>query len=352
MNKNRGYAALITGILLLSASACKKDKPYTAPVIQGSQVIEMGTDYENQVYVKLSTQTITSRLVSSWDLAFESSGGNAVKVNSGKKAGAYVSTTTDFGSVTTAPSRGFAYDDPSGDLSKTAIGAWAENGTSKNLVYIINLGNNPPASANTLGFKKLQVKSFSSGKYTIRFANLDGTEEKTVDIPVNTSKNFTYYSFATGVVDVEPDKNQWDMVFVGATVPGGGPPGSYVVSPSVMTNRYNGIKTAVDNPASDLAGSDDPNADINTYASSNSRYAGITKADAAGMEYADDVMTIGGTWKQILTPHSSGIYKIYDWKTYIVKDNEGRYFKIKFTGFKNLTTGAVGYPSFEYQELQ
>ncbi len=351
MKKNVKYSALLAG-LLLSAVACKKDKPYTAPVIEGSQVIEMGATYENQVYVKLSTQTVTSKPVNSWDLAFESNGGNAVKVNTGKKSAIYVSSTTDFASVTAAPASGFVYDDPSGDLSATAIGQWADNGTSRNLVYIVNLGNNPPSSATNLGFKKFQIKSFDSGKYTLRFANLDGTAEQTVEIPVNTIKNFTYYSFSAGVVDVEPDKNQWDLMFVGATVAGGGPPGSYVVSPATVSNRYNGVTVAVDNPASALTESDDPNAEINLYASSNSRYGIITKADVFKFEFKEDAMTIGSNWRQILTPHSSGNYKIYDWKTYIVKDTEGKYFKIRFTAFKNLSTGAVGYPSFEYTELQ
>jgi hypothetical protein len=345
----------ITFLIVAAALAfqgCKKnDDTYIAPIIKGSQVITMGANYENVVYFKLGTQTTTSVPVASWDLAFESSGGTAVKSNIARKSGVYVTASTRFEDVTSVPTSAIAYDDPTGDLGKTAIGAWAANGNTKDLVYVIYRGNNPPNSAIPIGYKKFQIKGFANGKYTIRYADLDGKNEVTKEVAVNTAKNFTYFSLDNGIVNAEPDKTDWDIVFSCVTVPGGGR-NSYVISPAVLSNRYSGVTVGIDDPGATLTASDDPAAPINTFASSNSNFPVMTLSSAASLNYSDNAMTIGRGWHQILMPHATGIYKIYDWKTYVVKSTDGNSYKLKLTAFKNLTTGEVGHPSFEYEQMQ
>lgn len=345
-------------ILLLAAllTACsKKDEaPYVPPVIEGSITAALGAELENQVFVNLAKKELVSVPAGSWDLAFQSSGGTAIRVNSGKKSSVYVTTTSNFESVTSAPAaRSFVYDDPAAmsDPSKTAIGEWTAAGVSKNLVYVINLGNDAPASSNPLGYKKMQITGFENGVYHIKYANLDGSQAGEAAIPVNARTNYTYYAFAKGVVQVEPDKDSWDLAFAGITVAGGGPPGSYVVSFAVVSNTLNGTRVAEDNPGKNLADSDLPEDPINQLPDSESNYENLGKADYARMGGSDDPLAIGRAWYQILKPHSDGIYKVYNWRTYLIKTQHDRYFKLRFTAYKSVETGEKGYPSFAYQEL-
>jgi len=351
--KRLSYLALSIGLL----AGCSKndDAPYVPPLIEGSQTVALGENFENQVFVNLAKQELISVSSGSWDLAFQSSGGTAIRVNTGKKSSVYLTGTTDFDAVTTAPGAvSFAYDEPEAmsDPSKTAIGEWGNDGTSKNLVYVINLGNNPPASSNPIGYKKMQVQGYADGVYTIRYANLDGSEEAMAQIPVNEQTNFTYYSFADGVVTVEPNKDSWDLAFAGVTVAGGGPPGSFTTSFAVISNTLNGTRVAEDDPGKDLADSDIPEDPINQLPDDASNYEQITKADYERLGGSDNPLEIGRDWYQILKPHQDGVYKVYSWRTYIVKTAADEYFKLKFTAYKSVETGKKGYPSFQYQELQ
>jgi len=341
--------------LAAGLSACKEEAPFT-PIepIAGTHTIEVGPRYENQVFIDLSTGKTVSKSANSWDIAFESTGGMAIRTNNAKKAGVAKMSTTDFASVTTAPAAStIRYDDLSGDLTKTAVGTWgSSNGTSDKQVYVINLGNNPPSSAEAIGYKKFVINSFTNGKYNITYSNLNGSDLHTVEVTPDTRFNFTYFSFANGVVEVEPEMGKWDLVFSGATVPGGGPSGSYVVTVGAFTNRYDGVQVAVDNPGKDLSSTDNPDAPINTFPSSNSRFEAIAKADFSTLANAGiDAQIIGRSWWQILAPHAQQNYKVYDWKTYILKDNEGKHFKLRFLTFKGGPNITVGYPSFEYKEL-
>jgi len=352
LRKQMYYLALSIGLL----AGCSKDEeaPYVPPIMEGSQTVELGENFENQVFVNLAKQELISVEAESWDLAFQSTGGTAVRVNTGKKSSVYNAGTTDFDAVTAAPgAAAFAYDAPEAmcDPGKTAIGEWATNGQSKNLVYIINLGNNPPASSNPIGYKKIQLQGYADGVYTIRYANLDGSGAGTAAIPVNEHTNYTYYAFTDGVVTVEPDKSSWDLAFVGVTVAGGGPPGSYTTSFAVISNTLNGTRVAEDNPGKDLADSDLPEDPINQLPDNASNYEEITKADYERLGPSDDPLEIGRDWYQILKPHQDGVYKVYNWRTYVVKTAANQYFKLKFTAYKSVETGKKGYPSFQYEEL-
>ncbi len=346
--KKLSFAALLIGLL---AGCSKNDEaPYVAPIIEGSQTVALGENFENQVFVNLAKQELVSVDAGSWDLAFQSSGGTAVRTNTGKKSSVYNTGTTDFTSVTPAPSAAsFKYDDPEAmcNPSKTAIGTWENNS-----VYIVNLGNTPPASSNPIGYKKIQLVNYADGAYTIHYANLDGTGDSTVKVPVNTKTNYTYYSFANGIVTVEPDKNSWDLAFAGVTVAGGGPPGTYVVSFAVISNTLNGVRVAEDNPGKDLAASDMPEDPINQLPDNASNYEQITKSDFDRIGGSDNPLEIGRDWYQILKPHSDGVYKVYNWRTYLIKTEADQYFKLKFTAYKSVETGQKGYPSFQYEELR
>lgn len=348
---------MAAAFVLATAVSCKKDKPFTElEPIEGTLVAEVGEELRNQIYYDLSEGKATVIPVNSWDIAFESSSGFTVKVNSAKKSGVWNTGQQEFAAVT-APSQtpgSFKFDNAADEKGGTAIGSWGTNGISTKNVYVINLGLIPPSSTTGIGYKKFVVEGFANDIYTLRYANLDGTGEKTVQIPVNKNKNYTYYSFQTDdVVEIEPDKGKWDILISGYTRPGGGPPPfSFVISVGALVNAYGGVRVAVDNPGKDLAATDDPEAAINTFPSSNSRYEEITAEDYNALQPADKQDAIGSDWYQILQPHRDGNYRIYDWKTYIVKDTEGRLFKMRFLAYKGGPNITKGYPTFEYKEIK
>lgn len=64
-------------------------------------------------------------------------------------------------------------------------------------------------------FRKLRINSLAGGAYSFTHAALDGTDEQTVSLmkAVHAGKNFGYYSFVGGVLDLEPPTASWDLLF-------------------------------------------------------------------------------------------------------------------------------------------
>ena len=349
--------AISTGLLLLAACK-KKDTEYTPPVLaEGTMVAAMGASYDSTVFVDLSTGKMTAVAAGSWDIAIQRKGGKAIISNGAKKAGIFRIPSTNFDSVVALPATSSGikinYENTSLDTTTTSVGTWADNqGKSKQLVYIIDLGKTPPAGANSNGYMKFTVTAVAANSITIRYANLDGSNPQSQTITLDAATNFTYFSLISGkTVQVEPPVKNWDFMCTGVTVAGGGPPGSYVVTMAVLHNRLAGVKVAIDNPAAGLASSDDPAAPVNNVPSSNGRYQSLTRADFLTLTQLEKADAIGKSWWQILQPHAAGNYKVYDWKTFLLADPEGKLFKIRFTAFKSLVTGTPGYPAFEYKEL-
>ncbi|RAJ80191.1 heme-binding HmuY-like protein [Chitinophaga dinghuensis] len=344
--------------LVFFAACKKKDTAYTPPSLsEGTMVAGMGASYDSTVFVDLSTGKMTAVAAGSWDIAVQSRGGKAIISNGAKKAGIYRIPSANFDSVVALPATASGikinYENTSLDVTATSVGAWTDNqGKSKQLVYIIDLGKTPPSGANSNGYMKFSISDATASQVTIRYANLDGSNPKSQTITLDATTNFTYFSLMSGkTVQVEPSYKNWDFMCTGVTVAGGGPPGSYVVTMAVLHNRLAGVKVAVDNPAADLASSDDPAAPVNNVASSKGRYGTLTRADFLTLGPVEKADAIGKSWWQILQPHAAGNYKVYDWKTFLLSDADGKLFKIRFTAFKSLVTGTPGYPAFEYKEL-
>lgn len=354
MNISELKKATIALLILVAIVACKKDKPFTElEPVEGTIVAEVGEELRNQIYLDLSEGSTHVVPVSAWDIAFQSEGGFAVKINSAKKSLLWNTGQTNFSAVThpSSTAEAFKFDDAGDELGGTAVGAWGTNGVSEKKVYVINLGQDPPESTTNIGYKKFVIEGFANNTYTVKYANLDGTGEKTVQIPVNKNKNYTYYSFKTdAVVDIEPDKGKWDLLITAYTRRGGST--GITLGVGALVNTYGGVRVALDNPGKDLPSSDDPEAPINTFASSNSRYDQITVADYTALTPSQKMLSIGSDWYQILQPHRNGIYKIYDWKTYIVKDVEGKHFKMRFLAYKGGPNITKGYPTFEYKQIR
>lgn len=314
----------------------------------------MGANLAQQVYVDLSTGDMTNVEVNTWEIAFENNG-TAIRTNSAKKVGVAIPTETDFASVSSDEGLPYSFDSEDGNLSTTAFGD-----IKINQPYIIDLGIDE--NGNTLGKKKFQVTAQNADGASVEFADLDGSNNVTQNITWEEG-NFTFYSLLEDQkVTVEPA--DWDLVLTGVSVRTGPPcvalgpngmPGIncdiYRLAASTITNSYENVAVAKDDPFADLEQNDDPASEKNQKTADDSNYDNLQQSDFNALGAAETGDAIGRSWLQILQPHSSGTYKVYDYITYIVRDTENNYYKVRFLAYKGGDNAENGYPTFEYELL-
>lgn len=313
--------------LLPIVSACfKKELPVPKPVsaqVPGattSQVV-IGSDYANQIYYDLETNTIirqNNREV--WDLAFEAGdNGFHVLLNESRVMAAAISPETDITALTSDAGLTYTWDYHTGNLDSTAIGDWQSLGK----VYAIDLGTS--LLGVNMGKKKLKIVSVSATEYEIQFADLNSSSIKTYTVPKSSTAGFTYLSMTGNgsILDVEPDKGTWDLLFTNyCHVFDAHTPYSVV---GVLSNRY-GVKVQeVSIPFADL------------------KYSDILDAN-----FENRINVIGYDWK--VYDFDTGIYTVKSNRTFIVKTVNGRYFKMRFIDFYD-DNGVKGAPKFDLQEL-
>ena len=308
-------------------TACEQEEipvinePGETPGVITNQ-LEMGDDYQTQMFYDLGTNSVVGQnLKTSWDLGFEASPSGWRVVLNTANGGAVANTEiSDFESVTSASGWEWKNEVNSGNLDSTAFGDYRETLN----VYIVDRGFD--VEGNSLGFFKIVIESVDESNYTIRAANLDGSNEQTLSIPKNDELNFVAYSFELGsVVSVEPPKDSWDILFSQYTFVFIDPPTAYIVT-GALINR-NGVEVAVD------------------YSTP---FENIDLEFANSLEYTNNIDVIGYEWK--FFDFTAAIYLVDSDINYIIKDTEGRIFKLHFTDFYN-QNGEKGAPEFEVQEL-
>ena len=141
---------------------------------------------------------------------------------------------------------------------------------------------------------------------------------------------FLYFSFDNGgmVKNFEPAWNDYDLLFtqyttllytdIGEAYP-------YLVT-GVLLNRFH-VAAAVDT--------------VHDFAS-------ISFETAQGMTYANALDVIGYDWKRY--DFENNVYTMRPWISYLIRDPQGYYFKLRFVGFYN-SDGLKGYPTIEFQRL-
>ncbi len=306
--------------------SCKKEelpvpKHEAGDVITAS--VNMDVSYKWQIYYDLNTNTVVGQnLKTAWDLAFETNAnGFHVVLNSSKVMFAYNTNIVNFSTVT--DTIGFAvnkkWDAPTGNLDSTAIGDWRNS----NFVYIIDRGYNELGVHQ--GFRKIQFLSVDATKFLVRFAQLNGTGDVTLEINKDDKYNFTFLSFTTSnTLIIEPPKATWDLVFTQYTHIFYDPqPTPYLVT-GCLLNRYN--TTAI--------------------MDSLIPFASIQFSDAQNYILSANINTIGYNWKTF----TGGVFITHPHMTYVIKDSKGYYYKLHFIDFYD-QLGNKGNPKWEYQKL-
>jgi len=320
--------------LIILSSCFKEDEPvppYTSPPGVTTSVAEMGPDYGVQLFFDLATnQFIRSVPRDSWDLSFQCGAGDYhVFLNGSKLMKAGHTGSTDFNAVTSTDGVTWHYDRSEGWEDSTAIGEWGtadgNNVISANQVYIIDRGLT--ITGGNIGYKKLVIQGLADNTYTIRFANLDGSNERTLTFTKDDAYNYIFVSLQNdgSVVSVEPPKTTWDLEFTQYTT-------LVAQNGTGIIEQYsvNGVL-------------------INSYAVQGARefikpFTDIVYSDLQGYNFTEQRDIIGYEWK--VYDFDGSVYIIIANQTYLLKDVEGNYYKLRFTSFTN-SEGIKGYPTFE-----
>mgnify|MGYP006183853987 FL=1 len=313
-----------------------------------------GATQPNQVYIDLSSGGNATALRTSWDLGFYGGSEFRVAINGSLKMAAKQLETTNIDEVQVADEsmiiaqgQGFAtqIDHPAGLISGTAIATISDN-DADNKVYLINMGSNPSetapaagsegsASGSSRGWKKVRILK-SGNDYKIQYADIDAITHEEKIISKNSAFNFTFFSLTSkNVVNVEPQKNQWDINFttftnlVGPTTP-------YYYPDFVVTNLKGGARSY----------------QVLTSAFS---YESFTRANVTDASFTEDQRNIGSNWRSTSVTGPGGVpvsaFVLRTDRFFVIKDPAGNIYKLKFTGGAN-SAGERGYPTFEYALLQ
>ena len=310
----------------------------------------------NQVYVDLSSGKMTTAVRNSWDLGFYSGTDFRVVLNSSVKMAAKQLTTANIDEVQVADetmiiSQGTGIasqiDDPTGDITKTTIAAVSAT-DADNKVYLLYLGNKPAATAPALGkegavggdargWKKIRVLR-SGSDYKVQYADIASTTHEEIVISKNSAYNFTFLSLIDKkVVNVEPQKNQWDINFTTFTniIPGATPTPYFY--PDFVTNNLNG------------------NAKAYQVLTSTFTYETFTLANVDNTKFTADQRNIGSNWRGTSVTGADGIpvsqFVLRTDRFFVIKDPAGNVYKVRFTAGVN-AAGERGYPTFQYTILK
>jgi len=313
------------------------EKLETIPIPEGIKVgsVELGPQYLFNAYYDLGANKVVQVGTNfDYDLAFEASpDGWHILLNSALFMTAGNSLNKNFDEVTSQAGLDMNFDPSTGNLDSTAIGKWFDVNVSDTVfsknVYVIDLGLDE--TGNPMGYKKVVFENLSEGVYTIRHANLDGTEDFTTTVQKDPTVGFVGFTFNNGggVVNYQPQTADWDLFFGQYTTLlfAEEEPYPYLVR-GVLCNR-SGVRTAL-------------------YEGEKS-FTDFNYSDALNIVFPNALDGIGHDWKYYNL--EEGFYSVRTEDTYIIRNAEGDFYKLHFLSYFN-SEGETGYPQFEFKKLE
>ncbi len=317
------FTYLLSGLLLCG---CVKDELPVPRADRGgatSHRVCLGSGYAQQIWFDLGTGSVVSENErTAWDLAFESApDGWHVMLNGSRLMSAW-----NIGSVdlhqphdTLGLYDGRRIDAPSGRLDSTAVGDWRSGAD----VYMIDRGYG--SDGTFLGQRQVRFLSVDATTFSFEHTDLAGGDAHTVTVQKDPSRTYTYFSFTSGQVLIEPVLGAWDLQFTQYTHQFYEPYIPYLVNGVLIDGAHTRV--------AELAGVD---------------FAGVTLGDTAAFPFDHLRNTIGYDWKTYSFETSS--YTVVPDRVYIVQDHEGYFFKLRFLEFYG-PQGQTGCPLFEVVPL-
>lgn len=344
---------LIATIATAAFTACKKDTDpiLVKPTSAGSDIrlngiagSEPGSAAANSVFLDMSGAKQTPVLRSGWDLGFYCGSDFRVTLNNFSVAGAKVLTQNNLAAVGAADTIGLTlttsqfnplpsdlayFDDIAGDITKTVIPAVSAN-DADNKVIILNRGTGGSIAARA--WIKLRVLRNVAGGYTLQYAGIKDATFKIIQVPKDPAYHFKFISFENGIVDVQPQKSDWDIVWSYGLFQSnfGAGLSPYNFSDMISINHLSGVTVATKTYA---------NATIALAA-----YNAFNKDSIVNTAPSTDRWAIGSSWRS--TQPATGARTD---RFYIIKDPEGNYYKFRCVAMGVGADGGVrGKPDFNY----
>lgn len=334
---------LIITISLLSLhlfTSCFKDEdPYPREKIpEGVQINSVSVDeyYSTQIYFELkSNSVVKSNSIKDWDLGFSCKENEYyIFVNPATMSAVANLGKIDFDSNISAPpssSKIWKWDEPNGDITRTAIGSWGnfsqEPIVSKKYVYVVDLGTDELGKP--LGKRKLMIDKFENNHYFITYADLDGGNKKSIQIPKDPEVNCQTFSFNNGVNFLEPKKDNWDLLFSRSR--------ETLVTSDGDSVQYTVVGTYLN-----------PNFVMAVQMDSSYKFESLELKDIEPSILSPKRNVIGHDWKWYNI--DEGYYTVRAERVYVIKNVNGDLYKLRFLSFLN-DKGKKGFPKFEFQKL-
>jgi hypothetical protein len=323
-------------------TSCFKEDDPVPPHPKGElkeEVIPLTQYYVNQVYFNLSSgEQVSMNQKNDFDLSFSSADtGFIIRLNTSTFMKAAQSEYASIEQVTDTVGLKWKFDKSDGNPDSTALRNWIRIDGSDtsylNKVWVIDRGINEAGF--NLGLKKAKFSNLVDGKYHITYSNMDNSGMNEMVIEKNSSYNYVQFSFEENgfINQIEPESDNWDIVFTQYTTllfTDEGEAYPYLVTGTLVNEN-------------------------NTFVAFDSTliFNEIDIDDVLQLNFTSNFDAIGYEWKELIGDINGGDF-YYDTKSkynYIIRSQEGIYYKLHFLGFYNEETGEKGYPTFEYQRL-
>lgn len=318
--------------LLFLSSCFKEEDPRNAFI--NFETIVIGNEYENQLFYSLNdTSIVSSNDYRIWDLGFYSKDDAFfIRLNAAANMWAVKQNSNDFYATysSAVQDSSLRFDGSHGLNDNLAIDIYVENENDQisDEVYLIHPGVD--ANGVDLGeYYKFQWLGIYNGAYVFHYAYLDGSNYYRDTIVKNPYVNYQCYSMKTNSQQtIEPDNSTWDLLFTRFTDTVYTTDGTDFIAGYAVTGAYLNTNS------------------VEAYLEEDIAYEDFDLNSIDYNRFSSYLNVIGHDWKRFLEQ-----YYIVKNKTYIIKDRDGRYFKLRFLSFYDTATGAKGYPAFEFELL-
>lgn len=335
MKKTYILFTILLAITFVLSSCFEDEEALSLPSTAGDTQIgiaQIGENATYQIFYNLADNSVAKTTVfDTYDIGFSCSDTSwNIRLNNSRLMSVGNTFNTNFEDVKSPSGLNMIFDKSNGNPDSLALGYWADYSSnapvSRKYVYVVNRGYN--ADLSSAGYKKIQLLSPENNKYKIKVADLNGNNEQLFEIEKDISVNFIWLSFDTGIVNIEPKKDSWSILF---TI-------YQTMYADLNGNLYPyGVRGALLNPNNVSANVDTTNS-----------FDEITLEIAQNTKLKTESDIIGFDWKYY--NFDDNYYSIVQDKSYIVKNNDGYLYKLRFIDYYN-DDNQKGYPKFEFKRL-
>lgn len=329
----------LAAISLIIVNSCFEED---SPVLPHQPGQEETFEFERSIYYYQSYYDLSTNKVvqynenSEWLLGFEATGnGWRIIVNSSDYWAVQNTGISEFNQVSPDPDPdSWIFDSSGGNPDSTAAGSWVlfteDDTVYSGSLYLLGHYN----GITYIPEWKFIFDFVDKYEYRFRYSDMDDTIPVNYQLLKNLDYNYIYFNPENGgmTLIMEPPKNNWDLLFTqygSILYTREGVPTPFFVR-GVYLNKA-GVTVTIDTVKS---------------------FNDIDFNELARYNFSDRQDFIGYDWKAVTVDLQSNtaVYTVNSNYTYIIRDMEGFYYKLRFISYYN-NLGEKGYPAFEFVKL-